>query len=52
MEEMHAPMNIEDVGIEVAYIRAVLERHGGSLFVATAGETSAGFGFTLPLGGP
>jgi light-regulated signal transduction histidine kinase (bacteriophytochrome) len=49
MEEMHLPMNVEDVGIEVAYIRAVLERHGGSLFVATAGEASAGFGFTLPL---
>lgn len=48
MEEMHMPLNIEDVGIEVAYIRAVLERHGGTLFVATAGESSAGFGFTLP----
>lgn len=48
MEEMHMPLNVEDVGIEVAYIRAVLERHGGTLFVATAGDTSAGFGFTLP----
>jgi light-regulated signal transduction histidine kinase (bacteriophytochrome) len=49
MEEMHMPMNVEDIGIEVAYIRAILERHGGQLFVATAGESSAGFGFTLPL---
>lgn len=49
MEEMHMPMNVEDVGIEVAYIRAILERHDGTLFVATAGEASAGFGFTLPL---
>lgn len=49
MEEMHMPLNVEDVGIEVAYIRAILERHGGSFFVATAGETSAGFGFTMPL---
>jgi light-regulated signal transduction histidine kinase (bacteriophytochrome) len=48
MEEMHMPLHVEDVGIEVAYIRAVLERHGGSLFVATAGESSAGFGFTVP----
>jgi light-regulated signal transduction histidine kinase (bacteriophytochrome) len=51
MEEMHVPLNVEDVGIEVAYIRAVLERHEGSLFVATAGEASAGFGFTIPTGG-
>lgn len=48
MEEMHMPLNVEDVGIEVAYIRAVLERHDGTLFVATAGEAGAGFGFTLP----
>lgn len=49
MEEMHMPLNVEDVGIEVAYIRAILERHGGTFFVATAGEASAGFGFTVPL---
>lgn len=49
MEEMHMPLNIEDVGIEVAYVRAILERHGGTFFVATAGDASAGFGFTLPL---
>jgi light-regulated signal transduction histidine kinase (bacteriophytochrome) len=52
MEEMHLPLNVEDVGIEIAYIRAVLERHGGSLFVATAGDASTGFGFTLPLARP
>lgn len=49
MEEIRVPMNVDDVGIEVGYVRAVIERHGGSLFVATAGESSTGFGFTLPL---
>lgn len=49
MEEMRVPMNVEDAGIEVAYIRAIVERHGGTLFVATGGEASTGFGFTLPL---
>lgn len=48
MEEMRLPLSIEDVGIDVAYARAVLDRHGGTLFVATAGDASAGFGFTLP----
>lgn len=48
MEEMQTPLNVEDVGIEIAYIRAIIERHGGSFFVATAGEASAGFGFSLP----
>lgn len=49
MEEIHGPMDVEDVGIEVAYIRAMVERHGGTLFVATGGGSSTGFGFTLPL---
>ena len=49
MEEMRAPVDVEDVGIDVAYIRAVVERHGGTLFVATGGDASTGFGFTLPL---
>lgn len=48
MEEMRVPMDVEDVGIDVAYIRAVVERHGGTLFVATGGDASTGFGFTLP----
>jgi len=48
MEEMHMPLNVEDVGIQIAYIRAIIERHEGSFFVAAAGESSAGFGFTLP----
>lgn len=52
MEEIRGPMNVEDIGIEVSYIRAIVERHGGTLFVATAGDASAGFGFTLPLAVP
>lgn len=51
MEEMRLPLAIEDVGIDVGYARAVVERHGGALFVATAGDHSAGFGFHLPLFG-
>lgn len=51
MEEMRLPLAIEDVGIDVSYARAIVERHGGVLFVATAGEHSAGFGFHLPLMG-
>lgn len=49
MEEMRLPLAVEDVGIDVGYARAIVERHGGALFVATAGEHSAGFGFHLPL---
>ena len=49
MEEMRVPLAIEEVGIDVGYARAIVERHGGVLFVATAGEHSAGFGFHLPL---
>lgn len=48
MEEIRHPLAVEDVGIDIAYTRAVLERHGGSLFVATGGEAATGFGFTLP----
>lgn len=51
MEEMRLPLAIEDVGIDISYARAILERHGGVLFVATAGDHSAGFGFHLPLFG-
>lgn len=52
MEEMRVPLAIEEIGIDVGYARAIVERHGGVLFVATAGEHSAGFGFHLPvLGG-
>jgi hypothetical protein len=49
MEEMRIPLAIEDIGIDISYARAIMERHGGVLFVATAGEHSAGFGFHLPL---
>lgn len=49
MEEMRIPLAIEDIGIDISYARAIVERHGGVLFVATAGEHSAGFGFQLPL---
>lgn len=51
MEEMRIPLAIEDIGIDVSYARAIVERHGGVLFVATAGEHSAGFGFHLPIMG-
>lgn len=49
MEEMRIPLAIEDIGIDISYSRAIVERHGGVLFVATAGEHSAGFGFHLPI---
>lgn len=49
IEEMRLPLAIEDVGIDISYARAIVERHGGVLFVATAGEHSAGFGFHLPI---
>lgn len=49
MEEMRIPLAIEDIGIDISYARAIVERHGGVLFVAAAGDHSAGFGFHLPL---
>lgn len=49
MEEIRLPLSVEDIGVDIAYARAVLDRHGGTLFVGTAGDASAGFGFTLPI---
>lgn len=49
MDEMRLPLAIEDVDIDIGYTRAIIERHAGTFFVATAGEHSAGFGFHLPV---
>lgn len=49
MNEISAPFSVEDIGIDVPYARAVLERHGGTLFVGSGGDAGVGFGFTLPL---
>ncbi len=48
MEELTAPVRIEDIHVDVAFARAVVERHGGTLFVAHAAGNALGFGFSIP----
>lgn len=48
IDELEAPLDIEAVGIDLPYARAVIERHGGTLFVAQMGADGLGLGFELP----
>lgn len=47
--ELETPLDIEAYGVDLPYSRAVVERHGGSLFVEQLGEDGLGFGFHLPI---
>lgn len=48
IEEIDHPLSIEAMEIDTPYTRAVLERHGGTLYVASDEHQTTGFGFTLP----
>lgn len=55
--ELEQPLDIGELGVDLPYTRAVIERHGGTLFVDRFGEEGLGFGFQLPAnttdgGGP
>lgn len=48
IEEINHPLSIEAIEIDIPYTRAILERHGGTLFVASGEGETIGFGFSLP----
>lgn len=48
VEELDEPLDIEEVLLDLAYVRAVVERHGGTLFAKRFGEDGLGLGFILP----
>lgn len=52
MAEFDKPLEMEDMEIDMPYTRAVLERHGGALYVAAGADNASGFGFTLPKHAP
>lgn len=46
------PADTEGPRFDVIYARAVLERHGGTMYVERTPEEACGFGFELPLISP
>lgn len=48
LAEFDKPLRIDEMAIDIPYTRAVIERHGGTLYVAATPEGASGFGFTLP----
>lgn len=48
VEELDKPLDIEEALLDLAYVRAVVERHGGTLFAKRFGEDGLGLGFVLP----
>lgn len=48
IERLDGHLDLGALEPNVAYARAVLERHGGNLYVAEQGEDALGYGFTLP----
>lgn len=51
VEKLEASLDIEALGIDVPYVRAVIERHGGSLYVDRR-QGTLGYGFELPRDEP
>ncbi len=47
LKALDAPLNLEQDTIDMAYVRAVIERHGGTISVQRSGDL-VGYGFTLP----
>jgi light-regulated signal transduction histidine kinase (bacteriophytochrome) len=51
VEKLEASLDMEAIGIDVPYVRAVIERHGGSLYVDRRDGT-LGYGSELPRDEP
>lgn len=47
MEQVASPLPVGALQFNLALVRAIIERHGGVLRVATWGEDAVGFGFEL-----
>lgn len=47
LEALDGPLDLEKDTIDMAYVRAVIERHGGTISVQRS-EDLVGYGFTLP----
>lgn len=52
VEKLDGTLDIEEIGIDVPYARAVIERHGGKLFVDRREPGLLGYAFELPRAGP
>ncbi len=48
LEELEEPLDIEAVRVDLPYVRAVIERHGGTLFVSQPEPGLVGIAFALP----
>lgn len=48
IERLDGPLDLGSLEPNLPYARAVLERHGGNLYVVGQGEEALGYGFTLP----
>lgn len=48
IDELEAPLDIEAMNVDLPYARAVIERHGGTLYVDRFDPDGLGFGFRLP----
>lgn len=51
MEELSEPLRFDQMRISIPFARAVMERHGGTVFVARPDEETVGLGFVLPRAG-
>jgi hypothetical protein len=49
VEELQNSMSVDEAQLDTPFVRAILERHGGTLYVAKSLPDAIGFGFTLPL---
>ncbi|MDX1612400.1 MAG: hypothetical protein R3185_08515 [Candidatus Thermoplasmatota archaeon] len=49
VDELSHPWDLPGPTIDSAYAQAILERHGGALYVERSQEDAVGFGFALPL---
>lgn len=48
MAEFDKVLEMDDMQIDMPYSRALIERHGGTIYVAAGPDRASGFGFTIP----